>query len=64
MDALAVIYALVVTIEGVGYKLEGIYETKEECRVVEKQQQMLSKCFKLLIDDTTIDKSKKVLDNK
>ena len=60
MDAIAIIYALVVTIEG-GYKLEGIYTNKEECKVIEKQQSTLSKCFKLTIDQTTIEKSKRVI---
>ena len=60
MDAIAIIYALVVTIEG-GYKLEGIYITKEECKVVEKDQKTLSKCFKLTVDNTSIEKSRKVI---
>lgn len=63
MDGLAIIYALVIALES-GYKLEGIYETKEECRVIEKQQEKLAKCFKLSIDEMTIDKSKKVLNEK
>ena len=60
MDAIAIIYALVVTIEG-GYKLEGIYTSKEECRLIEKEQSTLSKCFKLVIDNTTIEKSRRVI---
>ena len=61
VDSIAIIYALIVTIEN-GYKLEGIYPTKEECRLVEKEQQTLSKCFRLTIDQTTITKSRKVID--
>lgn len=61
MDAIAIIYALVVTIEN-GYKLEGIYSSKKECVKVEKEQTTLSKCFKLTIDQTTITKSQRVLD--
>lgn len=63
MDGLAIIYALVIALEN-GYKLEGIYVSKEECKVIEKEQEKLAKCFKLLIDEKTIDKSKKVLNEK
>ena len=63
MDGIAIIYALVISLEN-GYKLEGIYETKEECKVIEKQQERLAKCFKLTIDQVTIDKSKKVMNEK
>lgn len=60
MDAIAVIYALVITIEK-GYKLEGIYTSKEECRAVEIEQPTLSKCFKLYADNQTIEKSIRVM---
>ena len=63
MDSIAIIYALVIAIEN-GYKLEGIYETKEECKVIEKEQKTLAKCFKLVIDQTTIDKSLRILNEK
>jgi hypothetical protein len=63
MDGIAIIYALVIAMEN-GYKLEGIYEKKEECKVIEKQQEQLAKCFKLTIDQTTIDKSYKVMNEK
>jgi hypothetical protein len=60
VDGIAIIYALVIALEN-GYKLEGVYETKEECKVIEKQQERLAKCFKLNIDQTTIDKANKVI---
>jgi len=60
MDGIAIIYALVIALDN-GYKLEGVYETKEECKVIEKQQERLAKCFKLNIDQTTIDKANKVI---
>ena len=63
MDGIAIIYALVITLEN-GYKLEGIYETKESCKVIERQQETLAKCFKLTIDQVTIDKSKEVMNEK
>jgi len=63
MDSIAIIYALVIALEN-GYKLEGIYETKEECKIIEKQQTRLAKCFKLDIDQTTIDKSLRVINEK
>lgn len=63
MDGLAIIYALVIALEN-GYKLEGIYVSKEECKMVEKEQERLAKCFKLEIDQTTIYKSKKIINEK
>lgn len=45
-----IIYALIIALEEGQYKLVQVFEAKEECKIVERQQTVLARCFKVNIN--------------
>lgn len=45
-----IIYALIIALEEGQYKLVQVFEAKEECKVVERQQTVLARCFRVNIN--------------
>jgi len=66
MESTLIIFALVVALENNQYKLLQVYENKQDCKVVERQQKTLARCFKVTINrndelKNTVDKINEIL---
>ena len=66
MESTLIIFALVVALENNEYKLLQVYDNKQDCKVIERQQKNFARCFKVTINrndelKTTVDRINEIL---
>ena len=48
-----IIFALVIALEEGQYKLVQVFDNRQECKVLERQQTVLARCFKVTVNQKT-----------
>lgn len=50
MAGLEIIYVLIIALEENRYQLLATFATRDECRIMERSQSVLAKCFRVHVD--------------